>query len=49
MTSDSQSGTSQSGESQGGVSAAERAEIEALRGEAHQTRRATVLALEEIL
>jgi thymidylate synthase (FAD) len=44
MTSDSQSGTSQ-----GGVSAAERAEIEALRDEAHQTRRATVPALEEIL
>ncbi|MEE8245833.1 MAG: FAD-dependent thymidylate synthase, partial [Alphaproteobacteria bacterium] len=54
MTSDSQSGTSQSGTSQSGtsqagVSAAERAEIEALRDEAHQTRRATVPALEEIL
>ena len=44
MTSESQSGTSQAG-----VSAAERAEIEALRDEAHQTRRATVPALEEIL
>ncbi len=49
MTSESQPGESQSGTSQAGVSAAERAEIEALRDEAHQTRRATVPALEEIL
>jgi thymidylate synthase (FAD) len=47
MTSESQAGTSQA--SQAGVSAAERAEIDALRDDAHQTRRATVPALEEIL
>jgi thymidylate synthase (FAD) len=44
MTSESKSGTGR-----GGVSAAERAEIEALRDEAYETRRATVPALEEIL
>ena len=49
MTPGSPAAATENDEIQGGVSAAERAEIEALRGEAHQTRRAAVPALEEIL